>query len=179
MATAYRAFSKQQTVCVGPFAFSTSGPALSFLKASSTALQIHGLCLYTTLPGCLYSVVLGVHFQKQFFLLCKSTVCLLQKTEKLQGAKKGRENYHISTFLKKKNTCWLTLFISSVFLKFLTLKCKCYVEQCYVKCYAKLLNLNIKNFNTPVYLTTAFPQCLTFPKEVCTSPIYLNNTSME
>ena len=140
VATVHRAFSRQQAIRVGPFAFSRSGPDLSFLKAFSTALQIHGLWLYTTLPGCLYSVVLGIHFQKQFFLLCKRTVCLLQKTE-TTGSKKGKGKLSHSHLLKKKkNTCWLTLFISSsVFLKFLTLKCKCYVEQCYVKCYAKLL----------------------------------------
>ena len=45
-----------------------------------------------------------------------------------------------------------------------------------LNCY---LNLNVKNLNIPLYLTTAFPQCLTFPKEVYTSPIYLDNTSME
>ena len=105
-----QAFSKQQTVRVGTYDFSRSGPDLSLLKAFSITLQIHGLCLYTALSDCLCSVVLGVHFQKQFFLLCKSTICLLQKTEKLQGAKNRRKNYHISTFLKKKITCWLTLF---------------------------------------------------------------------
>lgn len=119
-----QAFSKQQTVHVRTNDFSRSGPDLSLLKAFSTTLQIHGLCLYTALSDCLYSVVLGVHFQKQFFLLCKSTICLLQKTEKLQGAKNGRENYHISTFLKKNHLLTDTIS-SSVFLKFLTLNFKC------------------------------------------------------